>query len=184
MFGLAMEVPVMRSIVLSGRNGTQSRYYSWRTARPIGIYCCDSHSFCRQCHEVLRVWEGWRSSIVHFLFAVEFVWITDGKYWSADYKLQGSWAFLPYEDEEDEDKYKQPDNQQQKKTSKTHAEAFLENQYEKSRLLLIWDTRRRGLAPLTESELNTRNVQPPQRWWEWSNLRKFKLSFHRADILI
>ena len=46
-------------------------------------------------------------------------------------------------------------------------QALLESQFEKTRDLLIWDTKRRGLVPLTESELNSRNLgaSPLLRWW-------------------
>jgi len=64
-------------------------------------------------------------------------------------------------------KKQQPHQQQhtKKQSNNTYSEALKENEREKVRKLLIWDTKRVGLAPLTASELNKRNVEAAPRWW-------------------
>lgn len=63
------------------------------------------------------------------------------------------------------DRNKENSSQQQKQSNSKYSDAYFEDQEEKVRELLIWDTMRLGFAPLTERELNSRNVETVQRWW-------------------
>mmetsp|Transcript_9988 Transcript_9988/g.13711 ORF Transcript_9988/g.13711 Transcript_9988/m.13711 type:complete len:148 (-) Transcript_9988:109-552(-) len=77
---------------------------------------------------------------------------------SGDMTAQSQAAATNKQQQQQQQQQKQQKQQKNKKHRTIPSEEELENYREKVRELLNWETRRLGFAPLTESELNKRNM--------------------------